>query len=593
MGHRKPGLDGLIAEARRRRVFRTAGLYIVGAWVLLQVADLALESAELPESLLRYLWLAAFAGFPIALVFGWYYEITPSGILKTQPAESVADAELRIGVPDYVIIGALAIVVAVGAAGLFDQARQARQLAGPYDPTGIAVLPLANLSGSEDQEYFSAGMHDALMTNLSKISALNIVSSTSTARLDRSLGMPAIGRALGVRNVIEGSVTREGNRVRVIIKLIDAARDAQIWAGNFEREFTSVLALQNEMAMSVANAVDVRLSETEQAVLAQSREVDPDVYDAYLRGMYFLNQPDNRIRRRGIKILEGVVDEGKADARIYASLAYGYAVLGHSPFPEGMYPASRVAASKAMELDDTIPELHLAVGMHHLYYEWDVAQAEKSLLRAIELSPSLTGAHYHYAWLMELLQRSDLALPAGERTIELDPLSPFMRANLAAQYGNARQYARALELVEEALELQPGHVWALWAEGQVLFKMGDTAGGLETTSAIAGNPLLGYGHGAMLAAAGRENEAREILAGIDKTPRNVLALVSIYAALGEADEAFYWMSVAEESKLPWYPWFITWFPELDELRDDPRMRELAEELGLSEALDRALGWLKA
>ena len=135
-------LSRVIAEARRRRVFRTAGLYIVGAWVLLQVADLALESLELPDALLRFFWYAAFAGFPIALIFGWYYEISPDGIRKTAPADDVTDDDLRMRVPDYVIIGALALVVAVGAAGLFDRARQAEELAGPYDPNGIAVLPL-------------------------------------------------------------------------------------------------------------------------------------------------------------------------------------------------------------------------------------------------------------------------------------------------------------------------------------------------------------------------------------------------------------------------------------------------------------------
>jgi len=582
---------GFVAEARRRRVFRTAGLYVVGAWVLLQVADLALQSMELPDSLLRYFWVAAFAGFPIALIFGWYYEITADGIRKTLPAGAITDEELRMGVPDYVIIGALAIVVAVFAAGLFDQARQARELAGPYDPNGIAVLPLENLSGSDSQEYFSAGMHDALIASLSRISALRIVSSTSTARLDRSLAMPAIGRALGVRNVIEGSVTREGNRVRVIIQLIDAAQDTQIWAGNFEREFTSVLALQNEMAMSVVRAVDVRLSDEEQSALSQAQEIDPDVYDAYLRGMYFLNQPDNRIRRKGIRILEGVVEDGKADAHVYASLAYGYAVLGHSPFPEGMFQASKEAAREAMALDDSIAEVHLALGMHYLYYEWDFAEAEKSLLRAIELNHSLTGAHYHYAWLMELLQRSDLALPAGDLTIGFDPLSPWMRATLAAQYVNAGQYARALQLVEEALELQPGFAWALSAKGWALLATGDIAGALEASSRIASDPELGFWYGVVLAAAGRVDEAHEVLAKIDKTPRNVIALSNLYAALGEADETFYWLNVAKESKLPWYPWLITWYRGMKDLRDDPRMRELAEELGLSEALDRALGWV--
>jgi tetratricopeptide (TPR) repeat protein len=288
-----------------------------------------------------------------------------------------------------------------------------------------------------------------------------------------------------------------------------------------------------------------------------------------------------------------VVEGGKADARIYAALAYGYAALGHSPYPEGMYPASKKAAQAAMELDDSIPELHLAIGMHYLYYEWDVANAEKSLLRALELNPSLTGAYYHYAWLMELLQRSDLSLPAGDKTIELDPLSPFMRANLAAQYRNDNQYAQALKLVEETLELEPGFGWALWTKSQILLEMGDIDGAIEASTGIADHPMFFYRRAVILASADREEEVHEILAGVEKTPRNVLALVGIYAALGDADAVFHWLKVAKESKMVWYPWFITWFPALDELRDDPRMRELAKELGLTEPLNRSLGWLSA
>ena len=297
-------------------MFRTAGLYIVGAWVLLQVADLALESVGLPDNLLRFFWIAAFAGFPVALIFGWFFDVTADGIRRTLPADSAPEADLQMRVPDYVIVGALAIVVAVFAAGLFDRARQADELLGPYDPNGIAVLPLENLSGDDDQQYFSAGIHDALITSLSRISALRVVSRTSTMRLDRSLAMPQIGKTLGVRNIIEGSVTREGSRVRVIVQLVDAATDAQVWAANYEREFTSVLTLQGEMAKSIARAVNVRLTDEEENRLAVAESVDPEVYDTYLRGMYLLNQSNNRVRRRGISILETIVDEGNADARV-------------------------------------------------------------------------------------------------------------------------------------------------------------------------------------------------------------------------------------------------------------------------------------
>ena len=576
-----------IAEARRRRVFRTGGLYIVGAWALLQVADLALESLGLPGELLRYFWYAAFAGFPIALIFGWYYEITANGIRKTLPSDSAASEVLPMGVPDYVIIGAIALVVAIGAAGLFDQARQAEDLLGPYDPNGIAVLPLDNLSGDDEQEYVSAGIHDALITSLSKIGGLRVVSRTSAMRLDRTLTMPAIGEALGVRNIIEGSVTREGNRVRVIVQLIDAANDAHIWAEDFEREFSSVLSLQAEMARAIAKAVNVQLSDKDEQQLASIETVDPDVYDKYLRATYLLNQSDNRVRRRGIAILEEIVDRGSADARVYAALAYGYAVLGHSPYPEGMYPASKLAARRAMELDESIPEVHLALGMHALYYDWDFAAAERYLLRALELNPSLTGAHYHYAWLMELMQRSDNSLPAGDVTVDLDPLSTWMRGDLAMQYQNAGQLERAIVIADETLQMNPIADNALAAKAVALARMGDTDSAVRVSSMIPVGATFRFVHLAVLAKAGREAEARELLGLFAHEPRNVVTLIAAYGALGDVEEALHWMSVAKDAKLPWYPWFITWFPFVDAMRNDPRMDELAAELGLSEALERA------
>ena len=580
-------LSSFIAEARRRRVFRTGGLYVVGVWALLQVADLALESLGLSGELLRFFWYAGFAGLPVALIFGWYYEITADGIRKTLPADSRPADAVPMGVPDYVIIGALAVVVAIGAAGLFDQARQAEELAGPYDPNAIAVLPLDDLSGGEDQEYFSAGMHDALIASLSKISALRVVSRNSALRLDRSMPMPEIGRTLRARNIVEGSVTREGNRVRVIIQLVDAAKDTQVWAANFEREFKSVLSLQGEMAKSIASAVNVQLTDEEERRLARTESVDPDSYDKYLRGMYLLTQPNNRVRRRGIALLETMVEEGKADARVYAALAFGYAVLGHSPFPEGMFAASKEAAQRALELDDSIPEIYLALGMHELYYEWDFDAAEAQLQRALDLNPSLTATVYHYAWLMELWQYSDKALPLGDKTAELDPLSPYILFTLAEQYRNDGQYDEAIRIADEAIALNAQHAGAISTKGASIARQGDFETALAILEPIKDAPAWGARYGGVLAQAGREREAREYLESIEKIPRNVIALVLVYSALGDTDEVFHWLNIAKETKLPWYPWFITWFPDMDPMRNDPRMDELAAELNLTEALARA------
>jgi TolB-like protein/Tfp pilus assembly protein PilF len=573
-------LTRFVAEARRRKVFRTGGLYIVGAWVLLQVADLALESLELPAGLLRYFWLAAFAGLPLSLVFGWYYDISAEGIRKTPRAAELRPQDLALRVPDYVIMVALAIVTGLVAAGILEQARiEADQFDG-----GLAVLPLDNLSGDEGQDYFSAGMHDALITKLSKIAALRVVSRTSSMRIDRTLTMPQIAGVLGVGHIVEGSVAREGNRVRIIVQLIDAAKDAHIWAESFERELTSVLTLQNEMAAAIARAVNVQLSVSEMSVLGPEEPVDPESFDRYLRGMHLINSGNNRVRRRGIKILEGLVDEGAGTALVYAGLAYGYAQLGHSPYPEGMYPAAKLAAQRALELDDSLAEAYLAVGMLKLYYEWDFPAAEAAFRHAVELNPSLTQAHYHFAWLMELYRDSERSIPPGELTIKLDPLSSNMRSNLGDQYRAAGLYDKALQMADEVLEMNPDSGNAFRVKALTYLEQGDFEMALAMSGQIADSPQWGFVHGVVLATAGRTDEARAILDKTDKTPRNVVALLRLYGALGDADELFHWLGVAREVRLPWYPWFLTWFPQIDEFHDDPRFIAMAEEIGLQDYL---------
>lgn len=446
-------LGGFLAEARRRRVFRTAGLYIVGAWILLQVADLALESLQLPGGMLRYVWLIAFICFPFALVFGWYYDVTVAGIRKTPPATDADTVDNSLGVPDYAIIVALAIVAGAVSGGILDRMRQDESLTA--GPSGIAVLPLANLSGDDGQAYFSAGMHDALIASLSKIRALRVVSRTSTLGLTSELTAPEIGAKLGVTHVVEGSVAREGNRVRIIVQLIETASDSHIWAESFDRELGSVLTLQNEMAKSIARAIDVQLRDSEEIALSREQSVDPDIYDQYLRGMHLLNQVDIPTRKRGIAILEQVVAEDPGSALAWASLAYGYALLGHSAYPEGMYPSSRLASRRALELDDTLAEAHLSVGMLKLYYEWDFAAAKDAFERAIELNPNLAAAYYHYGWLQEIYRRSDLAIPLGEKAAELDPLSVPLQRFLGSQYRAAGEFEKAQRAVEVTLQLDP------------------------------------------------------------------------------------------------------------------------------------------
>jgi len=570
-----------LTEARRRRVFRTTGLYVVGAWVLLQVADLGLESLELRSGLLRYFWLIAFAGFPLALWFGWYYDLTADGIRKTPTASDTDVAKLSLRIPDYTIIAALAIIAGVITAGVLDRARMNMASV----DGGIAVLPLENLSGDAGQDYFAAGMQDALITSLSRISALRVVSRTSTLKLDRALSMPEIGEALGVGHVIEGSVSREGNRVRIIVQLIDPANDAHVWADSFDREFKSVLTLQNDIARSIAEAVNVQISDTEQLALTESKSVDPGIYDSYLRGMYLINQESIEIRKRGIAILEEVVERDPQNATAYAGLAYGYAMLGHSPIPQWMAPASKLASMRALELDDSIAEAHMSVGSLKLYYERDFPGAEAAFRRAIELNPSLASAYLNLAYLLELYGQHDESLSLGEQAVRLDPLSTSTLVNVGALFWVRGRYDEALDHAEKTLQIDPENGFARWLEAVVYRDAGDLDKALEVARAVRKDPAWGFTYGLVLARQGRHEEAHRELELLKGPPPHVLGLVLLSAQLGDNDAVIHWLNLMrDEMPHPWYPWLLGWMPDLETVYDDPRMLELATELHLADYL---------
>jgi TolB-like protein len=573
-------------EARRRHVFRTGGLYIVGAWVVLQVADLAFASFGLPGTAMRFLWYAVLAGFPVALVLGWRYNFSLSGITRTPPSDDDSRGDLSLGTTDYLVLGAMGIIALGIAYRAIDEVRRTNTIEDAPSTTliaenSIAVLPLDNLTGDIEQEYFSAGMHDTLITSLSKIRALRVTSRTSATRVDRSYSVPMIGQALGVANIIEGSVSREGNRIRIIVQLINAISDTHIWAQTYEREVANLFDLQNEIARDIAAAVQIRLSPEEERALAMDGVSRPETYDAYLRGMFQMHKESPEAYRNGIAILTEAVENDPSSALAYAGLAYAYGKLGHSPYPvDGAYPKSRQAALKAIELDDTLAEAHLAVGMYKLYYEWDWTEAETSLLRAIELNPSLVAAHYHYAWMLELFGDHAKALYHGEITKELDPLSPFYTGWLADQYRSAGLYDKAITEAAATLAFSPDYPVALFTLGMTYVEMGRMDDAIAVHEKLRDVPFWSFALASTLASAGKTEEANDLVAAIREVPFSAVPLVIVHGALRNDDQVFRWIAEAGKIRVPWYPWFITWFPQTRYLADDPRMQALAAELKL-------------
>lgn len=575
-----------IVELRRRHVFRVAGIFLVAAWVVLQVADLAFESFAIPAQSMRFVWLAVIACFPLTVIWGWRYDITSKGIVRTPAATDGEAINLRLRRSDYVIISALAVVVffvlanAVNEIWRLPQSIDQRYSLNRNILASIAVLPFENLSGDSSDDYLSAGMHDALITSLARINAFKVTARTSTLRLSTTLTIPEIGERLGVDKIIEGTVTRADDNVRINIQLVDAAREENIWTQSYVRSFDDLVAIQGEIATSVASAVQVRLTPTELRRLESRGEVNPDTYDTYLRAMYRIRRETGKGMQEAMQLLMDAVENDPTSALAWAGLAYGYGELGHSPFPEeGAYPRAKMAADRALELDPDLAEAHLAVAMYRLYYEWDFAAAELAFERAVEINPSLVNAHYHLAWLYELYGRDEDAIRLGELTKELDPLSPFYSAWLAEQYRDAGMFDKAIEEAEATFRLRRNYPVANLVLGETYADLGQFDKAIDFHERLRDNYFWSFALAATLGAAGRTEEALEFIRKYEKNG-NSFALVLAYASMQDYDSAYKWLLRAQEEKLPWYPWLMTWYPQTRDFRDDPRVVKLAAELGL-------------
>lgn len=578
----------LIREIRRRRVFRTVGIYIVGAWVLLQVLALAFQSFEIPETALRFIWIAVFAGFPLLLVFAWRYDFSAAGIVRTPPAGASDGADMKLRLPDFLLLATLGLIAALFAANTINEIRQGPlRGAGPWYmadrlATAIAVLPFENFSADDDQEFLSAGLHEALITTLSRISQFRVTSRFSSRRINDRMSLADIHQVLGVEKILSGSVTRDGDQVRVNVALVDVNTEEQLWTESFTRTFDGLISMQNEVASTVAREVKVKLTADEERQFAQQGDVSAATYEAYLKGLFQLQKGSPAAYRRAIEIFTEAVENDPTSALAYAGLAIGYSQLGHSPFPvTGAYLRAKEAASRALQFDPDLAEAHLAVGMYKIYYEWDFVGGEASFLSALQLNPSLVGAHYHYAWLLELLNRNEEAIEYGEYAKQLNPLAPFYSAWLAEQYRDAGRYDDAIMEAQSTLDLNPGYAVAWLSLGQTYLDTSRIDEAIEAHENLRGNSFYGFVLAATLAAADRDENATEVLRFVEDKTNNAFTLSLIYGGLGDRDKTIEWLTVARDEKIPWFPWLATWFPQTKFLREDPALQALAMELGLT------------
>ncbi len=333
--------------------------------------------------------------------------------------------------------------------------------AGPIN--SIAVLPLENLGGDPEQVYFVDGMHEAIITNLARLSALKVISRTSAMRYkDTDKLVPEIARELNVDALVEGSVLKAGDRVRITAQLIHGASDEHLWANDYEGDLTDIMSLQKTIARAIAREIGLALTPEEEADLASAPQVNPEAYNLYLKGWHFRTQETSESIPKAVEYLEQAVALDPDFARAWAALGHSYHLVAILDIWSDDYAYNRMkqALDKALELDPNQAEAHAGRGLYQFIRNSDIAGAEASFRRALELAPDNTYALYEYGWFLSDTGRPDEALVMEQRAYELDPLSPQPLLGIARVYLFTRQYDKALEYLQAVLELAPDHIFA-------------------------------------------------------------------------------------------------------------------------------------
>lgn len=590
-------VGNLWSELRRRRVLRTAALYVAAAWVALQGASLAFPGLGIPDRAIRHVWIGALFGLPLVLLFAWRYQITSGGVVRTAPRGAGQAETLPLGRRDYLALGALLLIAGTVGYRLVGAILEVREPPAaafrPVSRHSVAVLPLQNVTADEGQEFFVAGMQDALITTLSKIGALRVISRSSAA-VYRNVVVPArqIGQELGVAYLVEGSVFRSGDHVQINVQLVDALADENRWSESYERDLEDVLTLQKEVARDIAQQIQVELTPDEMHRLTASRKVNPGVYETYLRGMYHLNQYTPEGVRKGLALLQEAVATDPGDPLAYAGLAQGYTLIGHGANPPtDVFPKARRAAEKALELDPLFAEAHAAMAEIRLYYDWDWKGAERSFRRALQLDPNLEFSHAHYGWYLQLAGDLDGAVEQMRRAQQIAPLTPIFTAWLGWLYWDEGRHEEAVAEAQRSLDLNPAFPWGLYVLGGAYAAQGRYEEALATYRRLLEvDPRLGrWGLGETYADMGRHEDARRVAAQLAEDPghKDLLILGVIHGMMGDRPEALRWLETARDRHVDWFPYlgersgfdhFVG--KALDSLRAEPRYQRLFEPLGL-------------
>jgi TolB-like protein/Tfp pilus assembly protein PilF len=453
----------------------------------------------------------------------------------------------------------------------------------------IAVLPFDNLSRDPDNAFFTEGVQDEILTRLAKVADLKVIARTSTQKFKSSPeNLSEIAKQLGVANILEGSVQKVADQVRVNVQLIKAANEAHLWAEVYDRKLTDIFAVESEIAKTIADTLQAKLSGSEQHAIAARPTENTEAHQLYLKGRFFWNKRTGDDLKKSIGYFQQAIAIDPNYALGYAGVADAYVLLpGYTAgAPRDCYPKAIAAAKKALELDDTLAEAHTTLGLAIWSYEFDFAQANREFERAIELNPNYATGHQQYGNVtLAALGRFDEAIAEGKRAVELDPLSLVINADLGVTYYFARRFDESIAQERKTLEMDPGFYYARFNLGEALAAKGaldEAIGEYQKAWAASGDPLVLGLLGNAFARSGNKTEALKILEQLKELSKHryvsAYSFALVHLGLGDKEQALRWLEQSYQDRAGSDVGWIRVDSLLDPLRDDPRFEALAEKI---------------
>jgi TolB-like protein/Tfp pilus assembly protein PilF len=586
-------LKNFFSELKRRNVYKVAVAYAIVGWLLVQIATQVFPFLEIPNWVVRLVIAVVVIGFPIALVIAWAFEATPEGIKRTEVADAMpgsAATGRKKHAWIYVVVIAATISVTLFFLGRYTAGNKSVASASNELPAkSIAVLPFDNLSRDPDNAFFAEGVQDEILTRLAKVADLKVIARTSTQKFKSAPeNLPDIAKQLGALNILEGSVQKANDQVRVTVQLINAMTNSHLWAEIYDRKLTDIFVVESDIAKAIADQLQAKLSGSEKQMMAAQPTTDTEAYELYHKGKSLWEKRSGDNIPKAIAYYEQAIARDPNYALAYAGLAKAYILL---PFYAGAdrldaFSKAKDAALKALRLDPNLAEAHAALGKVLFFSEIDLTGAMREYKRAIELQPNDATAHH---WLgndtLAALGRFEEAIAQGKRAVELDPLSPVINTDFGTIFYYAHRYEESAMQLRKTLEIDPTFFYAHFNLGIALQAAGDLSGAIaeyEKAKRLGDNIYVSMLCAQAKAHAGDKDAALRMLSDLDKVSqqREVVGYLRtlLYLSLNNKDEALRWLEQDFEERDGSNICWIKVDPLLDPLHGDPRFEALVQKV---------------